>query len=589
MRRTPKPTVPILWILPALLFCGVLRAQVPSDSVLLRDPAFRERFHLCTDRSLYGTGEAVRFRAFHAIPGPLKEIGWSRVLYLEMIDEGGWPVARGKFPLDETGAEGSLPLPDSLASGLYVLRAYTHWMRNFPAGEFAQVPLEVVQPRDLSFREEASATGDGFFSDQGSARSDASPFDDAARASPFRILSPPTPVERGEKIRIRLVPAPGLHFPDGVCVSVFRQGTQTQGESSVSRDASTGLWAKTASQVVTHFPETRGVSLTATVRKKADGSPVPFAGLGLVLLGDSPQYVSHVADENGRIRFALPTHRGASDLLLVFEGEDAGDWILDADPEYDPRPPLREATAETTFRHDPRIRESFQTHWEIASAFRDPVVPQSPSGGERRGPPFYGEADHRYVPADYVDLPDLEEFLFELVPQVQVRTIEGKRRLLLLDDGGGFLEYLPLVLLDEVPVSDPEDLLSLSPALFARIDVVNREYIRGSHLYGGIVSFRSVRGDRAGLGLPDRSVFLTYQTYSVAHESPGTKAEPGDRLPDLRHTLSWEPDLDPGVPGGAVLEFDSNDLPGVYGILVRGTDGSGRLHVGISEFVIGRD
>ena len=55
---------------------------------------------------------------------------------------------------------------------------------------------------------------------------------------------------------------------------------------------------------------------------------------------------------------------------------------------------------------------------------------------------------------------DLEEFFFEIIPQVQVEKNEDNKQLLVLDDRGEIIYTPPLILLDYVPVREIIESLS---------------------------------------------------------------------------------------------------------------------------------
>ena len=54
----------------------------------------------------------------------------SRTIYVEVINQHGHLVQTLKLFSLTGSTAGSLPIPDSLASGNYLVRAYTNWMRN---------------------------------------------------------------------------------------------------------------------------------------------------------------------------------------------------------------------------------------------------------------------------------------------------------------------------------------------------------------------------------------------------------------------------------------------------------------------------
>ena len=111
-----------------------------------RTSMFTEKVFLHVNRTAYLTGETLWFKAYRVDASEHRFIDWSRILYVEVIDKNQAPVLQAKFPIDRIGGSGSLFLPASLSSGNYMLRAYTHWMKNSGAEFFFQQAITILNP-----------------------------------------------------------------------------------------------------------------------------------------------------------------------------------------------------------------------------------------------------------------------------------------------------------------------------------------------------------------------------------------------------------------------------------------------------------
>lgn len=105
-----------------------------------------ESIILQTDRTVYASGEEARFSANCFINGKRPEILLSRVLYVELYGQPDESIFKGKFTLDENGCHGSFLIPEETHSGVYFLRAYTAWMRNFATEDFFTTTITVINP-----------------------------------------------------------------------------------------------------------------------------------------------------------------------------------------------------------------------------------------------------------------------------------------------------------------------------------------------------------------------------------------------------------------------------------------------------------
>ena len=123
-----------------------------------------------------------------------------------------------------------------------------------------------------------------------------------------------------------------------------------------------------------------------------------------------------------------------------------------------------------------------------------------------------GNPDLEVKIKDFIYIPKLEEVFRELIPTVSVRGNKGNQRLLVFDRVR--LKYFenPLVLLDNVPVSDIDKLMEIDPKNLRTIKVYNSQYLIGDYFFEGIISLQSDTDNFAGFKWTDNSVFLSFKT-----------------------------------------------------------------------------
>jgi hypothetical protein len=121
----------------------------PADSLsqLLRHysrQALTEQLFLHLDRPAYVAGETLWLKAY-AVDGTYhRPLPMSKVAYVEVLDASQRPVLQAKIALVNAMGQGSLELPAELATGRYVVRAYTNWMKNAGPDFYFQCPITVV-------------------------------------------------------------------------------------------------------------------------------------------------------------------------------------------------------------------------------------------------------------------------------------------------------------------------------------------------------------------------------------------------------------------------------------------------------------
>lgn len=559
-------------------------AQAGGDSPMLSSTLYREKLYLFTDRSLYASGETVCFRLYNLSHPLLKENNWSRVFYLELVNSRHTAIARGKYQVNAWGGDGQIIIPDTAGTGPYYLRAYTSWMRNYLPSEYFHLPLAIVNPRKIS-------SADLSESDQRQV---------SAVQTPEQIPDPVVGIVcspdqnsygKREKVSVRIHPEHRGASPDAYCISVIKKGYLDEAFHYNSASASGDTFRL---KDLVHYPETRGVSVSGTVFLGEEQEPAYQTLLGMTLLGSDPDYLEFRTDENGRFRIPVPRHTGNQDALLTIPSiRDAPVRIL-LDEDFSPDFSTAPVPATDFFGERQALVEDVLVNSQLRSAYqsgdRDSVLAREPVDREPDpDDPFYGTPEFRYRTEDYVLLPNLEEFLFEIVHQVRVEINKDKKQLLVLDERDENMHFPPLVLLDYVPVTDMGYLMSVSPQLIDHIDIVNRRYFRGGIRYGGIVSIISRRGDRAGAPLPGASGFISFTGLSQWPEtlSPDyNRAARNERIPDLRNTLYWSAHYEITPENGGSFEFYTSDETGEYWIVVRGMDADGNVLSGICEFTV---
>ncbi len=106
--------------------------------------ALQEKLFVHTDKTFYLAGEIIWFKIYCVDESFHKPSTLSKVAYVEIINEEQKPVMQAKIALQEGPGDGSFIIPSSLASGNYILRAYTSRMKNFSASYYFEQPISIV-------------------------------------------------------------------------------------------------------------------------------------------------------------------------------------------------------------------------------------------------------------------------------------------------------------------------------------------------------------------------------------------------------------------------------------------------------------
>ena len=106
-----------------------------ATTALSMQPA-HESTYLHLDRSNYGFGDTIWYKAYTVVGEHHQLSALSGVLYVELISPGDSLVTRQTVHLISGVGWSDIPLPLNLPQGTYRIRAYTRWMENFGATGF---------------------------------------------------------------------------------------------------------------------------------------------------------------------------------------------------------------------------------------------------------------------------------------------------------------------------------------------------------------------------------------------------------------------------------------------------------------------
>ncbi|AJR04792.1 TonB-dependent receptor plug domain-containing protein [Siansivirga zeaxanthinifaciens] len=112
-----------------------------------------EKTYLHTDRDTYFLGETLWFKAYNVYAFNNFLFDNSKVLYVELIAPDSKIIARNKIELVKGIGNGDFTLADSLGvkkPGLYQLRAYTNWNRNFGDSFVFKKEINILNAFDLN-------------------------------------------------------------------------------------------------------------------------------------------------------------------------------------------------------------------------------------------------------------------------------------------------------------------------------------------------------------------------------------------------------------------------------------------------------
>ncbi|MBC7914016.1 MAG: hypothetical protein H7Y07_07830 [Pyrinomonadaceae bacterium] len=126
------------------VFSAFLLGQTPPKSTN-KFSVFFEKVYIHTDRELYATGEDIWYKAYLVNAQTNQPLSSSSNLYVELISPKSNVVSRQVIRLDKSRGKGDFTLSDTLATGVYKIRAYTNWIRNFGENFVFEKSISIAQ------------------------------------------------------------------------------------------------------------------------------------------------------------------------------------------------------------------------------------------------------------------------------------------------------------------------------------------------------------------------------------------------------------------------------------------------------------
>lgn len=522
-----------------------------------------EKLQIISDRSTYIVGEELSFLIHLSLDGTNQLNEWSQVAYLELISYDGIASVKIKLPVQNQKAFGEIKIPEDLPSGNYYLKAYTKWLRNFNPGLYAFKPITII-----NFNSDEMVASPVFYTPD------------------FYIDTVPLTINPLDNFTLGLTEISTREMQK----VLFKPGNKVNTEHlivNVTRDPlfemhSLGVKPTQPDSgfVFIFSPETRGVSISGTLVNNKTKEPFPNQMVSVSLIANQSQNLSVVSDEKGKFNVNLGSQTGTKEILITSNNTLAeikvdNDFCnkgvklpflplnLDALNKLELFRNIKIGVIEKQFEENKRLE----------------TLPQHETTEQ-----YYAEPTMNIVMSEFIPLPTMSDYFYELIPQASIRTENGKSSIQVLGAAADLLVYPPLVLIDNIIVTEIDKLLEVSPKRIERIEILNKPYIKGDLTYGGIVNIFSKEGDLAGMELPKSGLFFNYQLFSEQQAFDYEQEIPKNE-PIMRNTLFWKV-FGSDTESLSELTFNVGDLPGKYVVQLYGITSDGTVVSDTASFIV---
>ena len=489
------------------------------------DGRLRERVYISTDRDVYVSGDRVWMSAFCVDASTGELSSFSRTAYLEVHGAGSVAVT-ARIALDGGRGAGLLTLPTTLPTGNYRIIAYT-----------------ALQASEKGLDATAGGHTISVFNTLSTVRAEGGVrVTDGIPATPSHAACGPLELSRDAAgdftvtnkgtqkalfcLSVRHMDA--IPAPTGDDISVFTGRV-------ASLPAPAGFDESVTAEYEGEVLRARVTGASSDGLKALEGKYAFLSSPG----DGSGVYSATIKD--GRATFFTSNIYGARDMFLEIEGVDR-DNICHLELES----PFRNFDAGTVPSLDlcPEYSGALELRslgMQLEQNFdADTLYTPLPANA---GIVFDRADCKNYILDDYTRFPVMEEVFTEFIPELRVRSVEGRKEVQVraLDPLGNsyFTNGTALVLLDGIPVLDQSKILGYDPLLVERIDIYPGAYFLGIRSFRGVVNFVTYKGNLEGMQFEDNVRIVAFDGCAMpqAYTCEGV----GPDYPDWRQTLYWHP------------------------------------------------
>ena len=551
-----------------------------------------ERIYLHLDRYLYMTGDRLWYKAYVIDARNQDYFSESKVLYLELYNSEKKKVTQQILKLDKGQAHGDIFISDTLGSGVYILSAYTSWMRNYDASSFYRKHIMVYnrfETPDTRSVPETSHEDSLLLQDsiseqliQSMLKTGPAGLDNTEMAH-ADIRSGRLNYGIRQKVDIDILITRNS-VPVSSCFSV--SAAKVPPVDIIDNHTMNELYETLISGSREDDPkskylfqqENKGLLLKGELVWKHDGEPVADKRLLLAIPDSVPTFDYCHTDQLGRFCFVLDKDFTSSELYLQFEDKNiaADSVIIRWENNYMDSIDLPyNIAALPEINYDYLLSQ--RKRIAIGHAYgidQELFVDRESDLDQVHQYPFYGTPAAVIYPEEYLPLPNLKEIARELLTTTRFTGQPGRYSLDIFNPVTRSYMAQSFILLDGVPVYDFDKIANLGSSDLDRIEIQNTTRVYGDMVFEGIVAMYTKGKLINSMDLSDSHLAYQFPKF----KRPATPIMPyyqGDdeknkRVPDFRDLLYWGPVNHTGTDGKARLEFFTSDETGLFRITIEG-------------------
>ncbi len=516
-----------------------------------------EQIYLVTDRVVYAVDETVHFKIINQDSFHGSNVSWSNIVYCEIITPDGNPIVKVKSLVSNNCGSGELIIPRNTLSGNYYIRAYTKWMKNQSPYSFAYQSIKIINPFTTEVLKNTISPEAGI------------KFKPVEIAQPelISLVNKDSTFKTNETVEFQLKANCNNCFRNDISVAVVRKGLSA-GNHLLINDIYSQI------SEVKFIPETRGVSLSGKVINKTDSLPVPFADVWITLLAEKPVTREALTDQDGNFYFDFGNGVGHYELnISATTNTNNVEPIIRVDNDFSFSKVNLPFIPFEIEEQDQELYETIAISSQLQKIFyeRESKSDSLKFSFENL---FYGKPDFTIKFKKFIDLPTIEDYIKDLIPNVILRKDGSKRNLKIYSNLSHMAVYEPLVMVNLIKYSDVDAILKLPPRLIDRVELITVPFLRGEMIYGGIIHFITKSSDFSEFDFTSGSILIDFDMIGI--NDPFIMNQDKSDLPKVGNCLYWNPSLKISDRNDTLVRFNTGSEPGEFELVIEGLDQNAR-------------
>jgi hypothetical protein len=555
-----------------------------------------ERVFLITDREIYLCGENIVFEASVYEGNWFLPLMMSSVIYVELYSQNNLVISRGKFIIRDARCSGIISIPREISSDIYNIRAYTNYMKNFGIQQFCTQKIKIVNPFN-----DNSVYSDPSVEDRGR---NGNGFPEREKSLINRLLYlNPLPKFRidlntnkeiygsREKVEVSIIARNKEGLPVNSNFILFSCLVQDDKKESAFTYPDTGLPGQELKQIhsLRYLPEMKGDIISGRVVYN-DNQPAKGVEVLQSFTGSRSWIESFITNEQGNFYFLTGTQNNKGDLILKLQNTDRETSVILDDEFFNSFPPPTKDSLRLTEDQVELISKQY-INIQVDDAYSFTKKDSTGNTGDDELA-LYGKEYADYKFPDYIKLPNLKEFIFEIIEGVIISRENSMEVITIQEENtSGKIGPKPLMIIDGVPVTESSIVIGLPVEKVQSIRVVRNKYFYKGQIFDGILDIITYTQDASSFDLPKGT--LRYNFIHANEENiliePKISTDEAGRLPIYKNLLYWNSKVTTDKDGRGRISFLTPDNSGTFRIQCFGFTREGWAGEGCVTIVVGEN